>query len=87
MSLSPRLGLLVEPFDVCLQLLPVDPPHAASADLYSGELSGSNERVHLGNAHAEVRGHVLEREEAGLDLGTRLLCRRLPWHGTKDNQG
>ena len=90
MRLSPCLGLLVKLLDVCLELLPVDPPHAAAPDLDRRELSGADEGVHLRNAHAQVGGHVIEREESRLDLGTGLFGRRLPWHApriTADEDG
>ena len=80
MRLSPRLGLLVESLDVALELLTVDPPHAAAADLDGRQLSRPDQGVHLRHAHAQIRRDVLQREEAGLDLGTRLFCRRLAWH-------
>lgn len=83
MRFSPRLGLLVKFLDVSLELLSVDAPHPAAPDLYCGQLARTDERVDLGNADAEIRGHVLQREETGLDLGTRLFCRRLPWHGPR----
>lgn len=80
MGFSPGLCFFVEAFDIGLQLLPVDAPHAAPADLDRGKFARPDEGVHLRNAHAEVCGDVLEGQETRLDLGTRLLCRRLAWH-------
>ena len=80
MRFSPRLSLFVQFLDVGLELLPVDPPHAATADLDGRELARPHQRVDLGNADAQIGGDVFEREEPGLDLGTRLICRRLSWH-------
>ena len=73
MRLSPRLGLFVKSFDVVLELLAVDSPHASSTDLDRGEFSRTNQRVDLRNAHAQVGRNVLEREEARLDLRPRRL--------------
>lgn len=90
MRLSPVLGLFVELVHVRLELFPVYPPDAAPADLDGRELTRTDQRVHLRDAHAEVRGDVLEREEARLDLRTRLFRRRLTWHRpriTADNDG
>ena len=83
MRFSPRLRLLVKLLDVSLELFSIDPPHPPAPDLYGGQLARPNERVDLGNADAEIRGHVFQREETGLDLGTRLFSRRLPWHGPR----
>lgn len=80
MLFSPRLGLFVEPFDIGLELLPVDPPYAPAPDLDRGELARPNERVDLRDADAQVGGNAVQRQEAGLDLGTRLFGRRLPGH-------
>lgn len=90
MFFSPRLGLVMKPLDVCLQLLAIDTPHPSAPDLDGRKLTRPHECVDLRHAHAQVRGYVLEREETGLDLGTRLFRRRLPWHGlriTADKDG
>jgi hypothetical protein len=83
MLFSPRLGLLVKFLDVGLELLPVDSPHPAPPDLYRRQIARTDQRVHLRNADAQIGGYVLEREEAGLDLGSGLFGRRLPWHGPR----
>ena len=67
MRLGPFLSLFVEPLDVGLELGLVDPPDPAAPDLDGGELARANERVDLRDAHAEVGGDVLEREETRLD--------------------
>ena len=90
MCFSPRLGLFVQLLDVDLELLSIDSPYSAAPDLDGGELAGPDQCVDLRDAHAQISGDVVEREEAGLDLGTRLFGRRLPWHGariTADNDG
>jgi hypothetical protein len=56
---GPSLGLVVEPLDVGLELALVDPPDAAAPDLDGGELARPDERVDLGDAHAQVGGDVL----------------------------
>lgn len=87
---SPRLRFLVKALHVCLELVTVDAPDASAADLDRRQLPGPNQRIDLRNAHAQVGRDVLERQESGLDLGTRLLCRRLTWHEariTRDDDG
>ena len=71
MVLRPLLGLFVEPVDVFLELTPIDPPHPAPPDLDSGELAGTDERIDLRHADAQVGGHVVQGEEARFDLGHR----------------
>ena len=73
MRLSPRLGFFVEPLDVPIELLAVDPPHPSAPDLDRGELPRPDERVHLRDADAQVGSDIFEREEAGFDLGPRRL--------------
>ena len=90
MFFSPRLSLVVKPLDIGLELLSIDPPHTPAPDLDGRKLPGSDKRVDLRNAHAQIGGDVFERQETGLDLGTRLFGRRLPWHGlriTADRDG
>jgi hypothetical protein len=67
MRFRPFMSLLVEAFDVGLELRLVDPPHASAPDLDGRKLAGANERVDLRNAHAQVGRDVLEREETRLD--------------------
>ncbi len=74
MSLRPAPRLFVQPLDVGVELLAVDPPDAAPADLDRGEVAGANERVHLGDAHVEVGRHVLERQEPCLDAAFTSLA-------------
>ena len=64
--LRPGLGLFVQPFHVGLELPSIDPPDAAAPDLDRGEITRTDERVDLGDAHAEIRRHVVEGEKAGL---------------------
>ena len=80
MRFSPLLRLFVEAFDVRLELVPIDSPDATAADLDGGQFSRANQCVHLRNAHAEIRGHILEGQESRLDLRTRLFGRGLTWH-------
>lgn len=56
---SPFTRLLVEPLDIRLELLPVDPPHPASADLDRRQLARADEGICLGHADGEVRRDVL----------------------------
>lgn len=68
MRLGPGLGFLVEPLDIGLQLIAVDPPHTSSPQLDARKITGANERVGLRNAHIQVRGDVFESQEPGLGL-------------------
>ena len=63
---GPLAGLLVETFDVALQLAAIDPPDPPAPDLHGGQGSGPYQRVNLRNAHVEIDGDVLERHEPGL---------------------
>jgi len=67
MSARPLLGLLVEPFDVRLELLLVDAPHAAAPDLDGRQGPRANQRVGLRDADVQEGGYVVERQEARLD--------------------
>ena len=67
MLLGPLFRLLVKPLDVGLELPSVHPPDPSAPDLDRGEVARSNKRVDLRNADAQVRGHIVEREETGLD--------------------
>ena len=59
MSFGPLLRFLVQPLDVGVELLAVDPPHPATSDLDRGQFTGPDERVHLRDADAQVGGHAL----------------------------
>lgn len=59
MILGPLLGFLVKPLDVLLQLPSVDAPYASAPDLDRRQLSGPHQRVHLGDADAQIDRHVL----------------------------
>ncbi len=59
MSPCPFLRLLVEPLDVFVQLPSVDAPHTSAPDLDGRKLPGTDERVHLGDANAQIDGHIL----------------------------
>ena len=67
MLLRVLLRFLMGSLDVCLELLSVYAPDTTAPDLDGRELAGSHERVDLGDAHAQVSGHVLERHEARFD--------------------
>jgi len=71
MILGPLLGFLVKPVDVVVQLAPVDAPHPTAPDLDRRQLAGANQAVDLGDAHAQKCRHLVEGEEALLDLGHR----------------
>lgn len=66
MSLGPLLRFLVEPLDVRLELVAVDPPHAAATDLDRREFSIPDECVNLWDADVQKDGHVVEGQEARL---------------------
>ena len=83
MSLSPLLGLIMEPLDVGLELVAVNAPDAPASDLDRGQAPGPDQRVDLGNAHAQIRGDVLEGQEPRLHLRTRFFRGRLTWHGPR----
>jgi hypothetical protein len=65
--LSPLLGLLLQPFDIGVELATVDPPYPPATKLDPRQLTGSHERVGLRSADVQVRRDVLESEEAGFD--------------------
>lgn len=67
MSVHPLFGLAPEPIHVGVELAPVDPPDASTADLYPGQLIGTNQRVDLPDTDGEVRRNVIEGQQAGLD--------------------
>jgi hypothetical protein len=77
---GPYLGLLVEPVHEGLQLVAIDAPDTPAADLDRGELARSDERVDLGDAHAEICGDVVKGQKARLYLGAPgpLVTRRIP---------
>lgn len=66
---SPFACLVVQPLDVVLELLTVDPPHTATPDLDGRQLARAHQRVDLRDAHAEIGGDIFEREQARLDAG------------------
>ncbi len=68
MSLRPFLRLLVKLLDVRIQLIPVDAPNPSAPDLDGGKLTRTDERIDLGNAHAEKGRYILEGQEARLYL-------------------
>lgn len=67
MILSPCAGLVVEPLDICLELMTVHAPHTSTTDLDGREIAGTNESVRLRNAYVQVDRHIFEGEEARLD--------------------
>jgi hypothetical protein len=68
---SPLVGFDVKSLDVGIELFPIDAPDPTPADLDGRELTGSNERIDLRDADVQVRRYVLERQEPGLDPGSR----------------
>jgi hypothetical protein len=75
MRLRPLPGLLLQPLDVRVELLPVDTPYTPAAELNPGQLSRANKRVGLRCAHVEVGGNVLKGEKPRLDAGRRVALR------------
>ena len=73
MLAGPRTRFFVQPLDVRLELVPIDPPHSSAADLDRRQVPRSNERIDLRNADAQVGRDIFEREEAGLDGPSALL--------------
>lgn len=81
MFLRPGLGLLVKTVEVGVELIAIDPPYAPASQLDSRQITGTNERINLRDAHGEVGRNVLEGEEArlqrlgsGLGAFGRALC-------------
>lgn len=66
MTSDARLGLAVKPLDVGVELLAVDPPDAAAADLHGGQIARPNQRVSLSDADVEIDRNVLERQKPRL---------------------
>jgi hypothetical protein len=80
MSSGPLAGLLVKPRDVRLELLSVNPPLTAAANLYCRELAASDQRISLRHAHVQIRSDVLESQEARLDGGAAPALRAVVSH-------
>ena len=76
MLLRPGTGLLMESRDIGLELLSIHTPDPPSADLYRREAAASDQRIDLGNAHAQIGSDVFEREKARLDPGRGPLTLR-----------
>ena len=62
----PFAGFLVKAIDVGLELVAVHSPDASTADLDRRQLSGTDERVCLRDAHGKIGRHIFERHEARL---------------------
>ncbi len=79
---SPLLGLPMKALDVLLELLAIDSPDTAAADLDCGECSRAHECIGLGNAHVEVGRDLFQGQETWLDLRRigipRCVCFPLP---------
>jgi hypothetical protein len=63
---------------------PIDPPYTPPSDLDRGQGPRADQGIDLWRAHTQIGRHVLEREEAGLDLGARGIVRRR--HVPKDSR-
>ena len=72
MLLGPLLSVLMEFVEVGIQLIPIYPPHAPASQLDGGKAARADQGIDLRNAHAQIVGHVFEREESGLQ--GRLSC-------------
>jgi len=72
MFFGPFLSLLMEFVQVSIQLIPIYPPYAPAPQLDGGEAAGTDQGIDLRNAHAQIVGHVFEREESRLQ--SRLSC-------------
>lgn len=86
MSLGPLACFFVKPFYVGLELGLVDAPDTSAADLYSGELSRSDQRVGLGHTDCQIRSHVFKRKESRRDGRTWFLARRLAHGGQSSTE-
>ena len=69
MRTDPLFGLGVEPFEIGLELLLVDPPDAPAPKFYRRQLMASHQRVDLRDADVEVGSNLLQSHEAGCDTG------------------
>jgi hypothetical protein len=63
----------MEAFEVRLELVAINTPNPATADLDGWERSRANERVNLRNAHVEVGSDVLQGQETGFKRGRALV--------------
>lgn len=68
---DPVLGLLVEPFDIGLELVPVHSPYPAPADLDAGQLVRAHKGINLLDTDREIRRDVLQREKPRLERRPR----------------
>ena len=67
MSVHPLFCVAAQSVHISVELATINPPDAASSDLYSGELIGADQRVDLANADCEISRDVIEGEETRLD--------------------
>src|SRR5688572_26421215 len=67
MLLSPSLRFFMQPLEVGVQLVAIDPPDPSAPKLYGRKAPRADQGVHLRNAHAEVRRNIFEREEPRLE--------------------
>ena len=62
---SPLSGVIPQHLDVLGQVLLVDPPHSAMADLEGAQLTRPHQRVDLRQLDVEDVGHFLWAEQRG----------------------
>lgn len=67
MRSDPLSGFGMESFEIDLELVLVDAPHAPAPKFYGGQLVTSYERVDLGDTDVEIGSDLLERHESGHD--------------------
>ena len=77
MTPSPFERFFMQPLDIRLELVAIDPPDSSTTDLYRRETPGSHQRVHLRDAHAEIGSDVIEGQKTRLDLCLRALIGRI----------
>ena len=73
MRQCPLAGLLEKPFDVDVELVPIDSPHASSAKLDGRQFPRAHQRVDLRSTDIEVPGRLFEGIEARVHLDFVLL--------------
>jgi hypothetical protein len=69
MFFRPFLGFFMKTVEVSVQLGAVDPPDPSPAQLDGRHLAGPDQGIDLGNADAQVCGHVLQSQESRLETG------------------
>jgi hypothetical protein len=76
MRLSPRASLLEKLFDIDVELVAIDSPHAATAELDSWQFPRAHKCVDLRTADVEVASGLLEGKKARVNLDFVLLGAR-----------